>query len=47
MAPNVITFSGHDMLRHRLILGTLSGNTIKITDIRPDDSEIGVSKAEI
>lgn len=44
------TFSGHKYLRYRLILATLSGKTIRIENIRPEDDEdgrIGLRDSEI
>jgi RNA 3'-terminal phosphate cyclase-like protein len=45
MAENVLTFRGSSYLKHRLILATLSGKAIKITDIRVNNG--GLQEFEV
>jgi RNA 3'-terminal phosphate cyclase-like protein len=44
MAQNsaLLSFSGHQYLRHRLVLSILSGKAVKIDGIRPDDKNPGL-----
>ncbi|XP_014217192.1 RNA 3'-terminal phosphate cyclase-like protein [Copidosoma floridanum] len=44
---NVLHYEGCNYLRYRLILSTLSGKPIKITDIRSKDDEPGLKEFEI
>ncbi|CAG8492700.1 11134_t:CDS:2, partial [Scutellospora calospora] len=46
MASKVLKFSGHNYLRQRLILATLSGKTVKIDKIRSEDSNPGLQDFE-
>jgi len=39
---NLLQFSGHDHLRHRLVLSVLSGKQLRIDKIRPDDKNPGL-----
>ena len=41
-APTVLHFSGHQYLRHRLVLGILSGKPVRIDKIRSDDKNPGL-----
>ncbi|EKM55509.1 uncharacterized protein PHACADRAFT_143943 [Phanerochaete carnosa HHB-10118-sp] len=43
----VIHFSGHQYLRHRLVLSILSGKPVKIDKIRPDDKNPGLRDYEV
>lgn len=43
--PNVLQFSGHQYLRHRLVLSLLSGKPVRIDKIRPDDKNPGLRGA--
>lgn len=38
----VLHFSGHQYLRHRLVLSILSGKPVKIDKIRPEDKNPGL-----
>ncbi|TFY66143.1 hypothetical protein EVG20_g4948 [Dentipellis fragilis] len=44
---DVLHFSGHESLRHRLVLSILSGKPLKIDKIRPDDKNPGLRDFEI
>ncbi|KAL0946638.1 hypothetical protein HGRIS_012834 [Hohenbuehelia grisea] len=44
---NVLQFSGHQHLRHRLVLSILSGKPVKIDKIRSDDKNPGLRDYEI
>jgi RNA 3'-terminal phosphate cyclase-like protein len=39
---SLIHFSGHQHLRHRLVLSILSGKHVRIDNIRPDDKNPGL-----
>ncbi|KAI0093508.1 18S rRNA biogenesis protein [Irpex rosettiformis] len=43
----VLNFSGHQFLRHRLVLSILSGKPVKIDKIRPDDKNPGLRDYEV
>lgn len=43
----LIHFSGHQYLRHRLILSVLSGRPLRIEKIRSDDKNPGLRDFEI
>ena len=43
--PTVLHFSGHQYLRHRLVLGILSGKPVRIDKIRSDDKNPGLRGA--
>lgn len=45
--PTTLTFEGGAFLRHRLVLSTLSNRPVRVTDIRADDDQPGLSPAEI
>lgn len=38
----VLHFSGHQYIRHRLVLSILSGKPVRIDKIRPDDKNPGL-----
>jgi RNA 3'-terminal phosphate cyclase-like protein len=42
MTPNALHYHGHLSFRHRLVLSVLSGKTVKIDKIRPDDKNPGL-----
>lgn len=42
MSSSLLAFSGHQHLRHRLVLSLLSGKHVKIDKIRPDDKNPGL-----
>lgn len=44
-AVNVLQFSGHLHLRHRLVLSILSGKALKIDKIRSEDKNPGLRGA--
>ncbi|KAI0041124.1 18S rRNA biogenesis protein [Auriscalpium vulgare] len=44
---NGLQFSGHQYLRHRLVLSILSGKALKIDKIRPDDKNPGLRDYEV
>lgn len=44
---SVLHFSGHQYLRHRLVLSILSGKPVKIDKIRPDDKNPGLRDYEV
>ncbi|KAI3637895.1 hypothetical protein MIR68_004544 [Amoeboaphelidium protococcarum] len=47
---SVVKLSGHELFRYRLVLATLTGNSVVIEDIRPDGDftgQVGVNAAEI
>ncbi|ETW86070.1 hypothetical protein HETIRDRAFT_122241 [Heterobasidion irregulare TC 32-1] len=44
---SVVHFSGHQYLRHRLVLGLLSGKPVKIDKIRTDDKNPGLRDYEV
>ena len=35
----ILRFEGHNYLRQRLLLATLSGKTVRIDNIRPEDED--------
>ena len=39
---NILLYEGCNYLRYRLILSTLSGKPVKITDIRSSDDDPGL-----
>jgi hypothetical protein len=39
---SALQFSGHQFLRHRLVLSILSGKPVKIDKIRPEDKNPGL-----
>lgn len=39
---SILHFSGHQYLRHRLVLSILSGKPVRIDKIRPDDKNPGL-----
>ena len=43
----MVHFSGHQYLRHRLVLSLLSGKPIKIDKIRTDDKNPGLRGVQI
>ncbi|KAI0683835.1 18S rRNA biogenesis protein [Cytidiella melzeri] len=43
----VLSFNGHQFLRHRLVLSILSGKPVKIDKIRPDDKNPGLRDYEV
>ncbi|KAH9857107.1 18S rRNA biogenesis protein [Lenzites betulinus] len=43
----VLHFSGHQYLRHRLILSIISGKPVRIDKIRPDDKNPGLRDYEV
>lgn len=43
---SVLQFSGHQYLRHRLVLSILSGKPVRIDKIRPDDKNPGLRGAQ-
>ncbi|KAI0341833.1 18S rRNA biogenesis protein [Trametopsis cervina] len=43
----VLHFSGHQYLRHRLVLSILSGKPVRIDKIRPDDKNPGLRDYEV
>lgn len=43
----LVHFSGHQYLRHRLILSILSGRPVRIDKIRSDDKNPGLKDFEI
>lgn len=43
----MIELKGHEDFRYRLVLATLSGKQIKITDIRPEDVDPGLRDYEV
>ncbi|KAH9901586.1 18S rRNA biogenesis protein [Cubamyces lactineus] len=45
--PNVLHFSGHQYLRHRLVLSILSGKPVRIDKIRSDDKNPGLRDYEV
>ncbi|KAI1794579.1 18S rRNA biogenesis protein [Ganoderma leucocontextum] len=45
--PSVLHFSGHQYLRHRLVLGMLSGKPVRIDKIRPEDQNPGLRDYEV
>ncbi|RPD66359.1 18S rRNA biogenesis protein [Lentinus tigrinus ALCF2SS1-7] len=45
--PTVLHFSGHQYLRHRLVLGILSGKPVRIDKIRSDDKNPGLRDYEV
>ncbi|XP_014234900.1 RNA 3'-terminal phosphate cyclase-like protein [Trichogramma pretiosum] len=44
---NVLEFKGHRSFRYRIILATLTGKTVRISDIRPTDDDPGLREFEI
>lgn len=42
ISRKILKFSGHGYLRQRLILATLSGNTVKIDKVRSEDDDPGL-----
>ena len=38
----ILHFSGHQYLRHRLVLSIISGKPVRIDKIRPDDKNPGL-----
>ncbi|KAI0709487.1 18S rRNA biogenesis protein [Earliella scabrosa] len=46
-APTVLQFSGHQYLRHRLVLSILSGKPVRIDKIRSDDKNPGLRDYEV
>ncbi|KAJ3492332.1 hypothetical protein NLI96_g8 [Meripilus lineatus] len=44
---SVLRFSGHQYLRHRLVLSILSGKPVRIDKIRPDDQNPGLRDYEV
>ncbi|KAL1944661.1 hypothetical protein VTO73DRAFT_3091 [Trametes versicolor] len=46
-APTVLHFSGHQYLRHRLVLSILSGKPVRIDKIRTDDKNPGLRDYEV
>lgn len=42
IGTSVLHFSGHQHLRHRLILSIISGKPVKIDKIRSDDKNPGL-----
>lgn len=42
MSASLLTFSGHEFLRQRLVLSILSGKHVKIDKIRPEDKNPGL-----
>ncbi|KAF7778575.1 hypothetical protein Agabi119p4_2920 [Agaricus bisporus var. burnettii] len=47
MSSSLLAFSGHQHLRHHLVLSLLSGKHVKIDKIRPDDKNPGLRDYEI
>ncbi|KAI9057882.1 18S rRNA biogenesis protein [Trametes sanguinea] len=45
--PTVLHFSGHQYLRHRLVLSILSGKPVRIDKIRSDDKNPGLRDYEV
>ncbi|KAI0724012.1 18S rRNA biogenesis protein [Cerioporus squamosus] len=45
--PTVLQFSGHQYLRHRLVLSILSGKPVRIDKIRSDDKNPGLRDYEV
>jgi len=45
--PSILHFSGHQYLRHRLVLSLLSGKPVRIDKIRPDDKNPGLRDYEV
>ena len=43
--PVVLQFSGHQYLRHRLVISILSGKPVRIDKIRSDDKNPGLRGA--
>lgn len=43
----VVNFTGHKHFRNRLILSILSGKTVRITKIRPEDNNPGLRGARL
>jgi RNA 3'-terminal phosphate cyclase-like protein len=39
---SLLHFSGHEHLRQRLILSALSGKSVRIDSIRPEDEQLGI-----
>ncbi|TDL24838.1 18S rRNA biogenesis protein [Rickenella mellea] len=46
-APTVLTFSGHNYLRQRLVLSILSGKPVRIDKIRSNDKNPGLRDFEV
>ncbi|KZT09534.1 18S rRNA biogenesis protein [Laetiporus sulphureus 93-53] len=44
---SVLNFSGHQHLRHRLVLSILSGKPVKVDKIRPEDKNPGLRDYEV
>ena len=46
LSDTVLHFSGHQHLRHRLVLSILSGKPVRIDKIRSDDKDPGLRGAQ-
>ena len=44
---DILRFTSHHHLRHRLVLSILSGKSMLVTSIRPDDVHVGLREYEI
>ena len=47
MPSDIVRFSSHNHLRHRVVLAVLSGRSIRIDGIRTDDVQVGLRDYEI
>ena len=47
MKADILTYDGHEHLRHRLVLALLAGKTIRFRNIRVDDDHVGLAEFEI
>lgn len=45
-AAPLLKFTGHDYLRHRLVLSVLSGKPVRIDRIRSDDKDPGLKGSQ-